>query len=72
MKSSAATNADTGSVMTHAASTGMTVRHFACRVVMPTPSSAPTLTCVVETGRPCRLAVVTSNAVARFAADSCR
>ena len=45
-----------------------TLRHFACCVMIPMPSSEPTLTCVVLTGSALQLALLTSAAVAIFAA----
>jgi hypothetical protein len=69
MNASAARIAAQGTVVTHASNISPTLRHFACRVVTPMPSNDPTLTCVVLTGRLWRLAVVTSAAVTRLAAN---
>jgi hypothetical protein len=48
-----------------------TTPQSAWRVIKPTPKSAPTETCVVDTGRPIVLAIVTSKPVARLAAKPC-
>jgi hypothetical protein len=40
-----------GTVVIHAKSISITFLHFACFVLAPIPSSDPTLTCVVLTGR---------------------
>ena len=55
-------------MLTHASRTSPALRQYTFREADPTPRSAPTLTCVVLTGRLCRLAVATSVAVTRLAA----
>ena len=56
-----------GSVTSHESRMLRTTRMSACRLVNPMPNNDPTETCVVDTGSPHRLAVVTSNPVARLA-----
>jgi hypothetical protein len=57
-------------VMNQEANTPNTGFHRVCPVTSPMPTNEPTLTCVVLTGSPWKLAVVTRNAVERFAAPT--
>ena len=60
-----------GSVRTHDISIPVITPPFAVPLTMPTPVMAPTDTCVVETGKPNRLAKNTINAVTRLAHSAC-
>ena len=58
-----------GIVSTHDSKIPLTTRMFAWRVAIPMSKSDPTETCVVETGKPIRLAKITKMLVERFAAN---
>src|SRR6266404_1449150 len=57
-----------GNVMSQERTIALITRGFALPVVRPIPKSEPTETCVVETGRPYKVASTTRIAVVKFAA----
>lgn len=67
----AANRAAQGSVMSQEASIPNTGFQWICLVTKPMPTSDPTLTWVVLTGKPWMLAVVTRSAVEKLAAKPC-
>src|SRR5262245_47075702 len=67
----AARTAASGSVVTQASKMPRTVLTWALPFTTPMPNREPTETCVVETGSPQRLAVVTRTAVTRLAVNPC-
>ena len=56
-----------GNVTNHESKMLRTTRKSVCRLVNPMPKSDPHETCVVDTGSPKKLAVVTNKPVARLA-----
>jgi hypothetical protein len=66
-QTNAPTTAAHGNVTSQESKMLRTTRKSACRLVNPMPKSDPTETCVVDTGSPNKLAVVTNNPVARLA-----